>query len=157
MSRYKYKSTVGFTDLLFNLLVALPGIRGICAAYAVLSAPAIPRRCVRAEWCKVHAQRARAQAACICKTWRIARACLRAAARAAPGHSGGGQPLPRRGAAMATSGEDLSVLILIGMRGCGKTANGIAAAKALGRAFIDLDDVFEEEVSAMCCVSCFLL
>ncbi len=58
---------------------------------------------------------------------------------------------------MATSGEDLSVLILIGMRGCGKTANGIAAAKALGRAFIDLDDVFEEEVSAMCCVCFFLL
>ena len=47
---------------------------------------------------------------------------------------------------MAPSSEDLSVLVLIGMRGCGKTANGKAAAKALGRAFIDLDDVFEEEV-----------
>jgi dephospho-CoA kinase len=52
---------------------------------------------------------------------------------------------------MASSGEDLSVLILIGMRGCGKTANGVAAAKALGRAFIDLDDVFEEEVRSNCC------
>ena len=41
---------------------------------------------------------------------------------------------------------DLSVLVLIGMRGCGKTANGIAAAQALGRKFVDLDDVFEEEV-----------
>lgn len=40
---------------------------------------------------------------------------------------------------------DLSVLVLIGMRGCGKTANGKAAAKALGRTFVDLDDVFEEE------------
>ena len=47
---------------------------------------------------------------------------------------------------MAPTDEDLSVLVLIGMRGCGKTANGVAAAKALGRAFIDLDDVFEEEV-----------
>ena len=49
----------------------------------------------------------------------------------------------RRGA-MAPTNEDLSVLVLIGMRGCGKTANGVAAAKALGRAFIDLDDAFEE-------------
>ena len=39
-----------------------------------------------------------------------------------------------------------NVLVLIGMRGCGKTANGIAAAQALGRKFVDLDDVFEEEV-----------
>jgi hypothetical protein len=58
--------------------------------------------------------------------------------------------LPRAAAAAAmpaSSNGDLSVLVLIGMRGCGKTANGIAAAKALNRAFIDLDDVFEEEVS----------
>ena len=52
---------------------------------------------------------------------------------------------------MAPTNEDLSVLVLIGMRGCGKTANGVAAAKALGRAFIDLDDVFEEEVRSNCC------
>jgi hypothetical protein len=34
----------------------------------------------------------------------------------------------------------------VGMRGCGKTANGKAAAKALGRTFVDSNDGFEEEV-----------
>lgn len=43
-----------------------------------------------------------------------------------------------------------SQLVLIGMRGGGKTSNGKAVAKALGWAFIDLDEVLEAEAGMNC-------
>jgi hypothetical protein len=50
--------------------------------------------------------------------------------------------------AAAAAAAAADVLVLIGMRGCGKTANGKAVAAALGCAFVDLDDVLEEEVGS---------
>ena len=49
-------------------------------------------------------------------------------------------------AAACAPDREARVLVLVGMRGSGKTSNGQAAAKALNRDFVDLDNVLEAEV-----------
>ena len=55
------------------------------------------------------------------------------------------QPSPT-GSNARTAGDKVQVLVLVGMRGSGKTSNGRAAAAALDRDFVDLDHVLEAEV-----------
>uniref|UniRef100_A0A7S1NAR1 Pentafunctional AROM polypeptide n=1 Tax=Eutreptiella gymnastica TaxID=73025 RepID=A0A7S1NAR1_9EUGL len=82
---------------------------------------------------------------CVEKTypafWDDLRNVMGVSVAAGPEHSA---PPPTAAAAAAAPAPDAAeTVVLIGMRGAGKTTLGKAAAAALGRQFLDLDHVFE--------------